>query len=201
SNDAQPSQGEQNYRVDFSELQRLHLRQLQYKLVQHAVAVRYDTESIGWTEHLRNYVQAVQDFTYMQQQSQQSPNPFHITIDTPNNRRILREAMSGVEDATEPLRWRPSLPDSSVETEDRRPLMWKIFLPRALVAALGTIFLFAPMWLIVLHKTRYTALITTTVFVVVFGLTMTWIQKNLREAISSTSAYAALMIVFVGLST
>jgi hypothetical protein len=146
-------------------------------------------------------VQAVQDFTYMQQQSQQSPNPFHITIDTPNNRRILREAMSGVEDATEPLRWRPSLPDSSVETEDRRPLTWKIFLPRALVAALGTIFLFAPMWLIVLHKTRYTALITTTVFVVVFGLTMTWIQKNLREAISSTSAYAALMIVFVGLST
>jgi hypothetical protein len=47
---------EQSYRINFSELQRLRLRQLQRKLVQHIVDLRYDaTEPSGWADDLRQY--------------------------------------------------------------------------------------------------------------------------------------------------
>lgn len=48
--------GEYSYRINFSELQRLYLRQLQHKLIQHAVDLRYNaSEPAGWTEDLREY--------------------------------------------------------------------------------------------------------------------------------------------------
>jgi hypothetical protein len=47
---------EQSYRINFSELQRLRLRQLQHNLIQHTVDLRYDAmEPAGWAEDLRQY--------------------------------------------------------------------------------------------------------------------------------------------------
>lgn len=47
---------EESYNIDLSELQRLRLRQLQHKLVYHAVDLRYDAmEPSGWAEDLRQY--------------------------------------------------------------------------------------------------------------------------------------------------
>jgi hypothetical protein len=44
------------YRIDFCELQRMHLRQLQHKLVQHVVNLRYNAaEPSGWADDLRKY--------------------------------------------------------------------------------------------------------------------------------------------------
>lgn len=56
---AQLGGSEQSYRINFSELQRLRLRQLQHKLVQHAIDLRYDAmEPSGWAEDLREYGKA-----------------------------------------------------------------------------------------------------------------------------------------------
>lgn len=47
---------EHSYRIDFAELQRIRLRQIQHKLVQHAISIRYDArEPPGWAEDLRQY--------------------------------------------------------------------------------------------------------------------------------------------------
>ncbi|SPO06119.1 uncharacterized protein DNG_08808 [Cephalotrichum gorgonifer] len=69
------------------------------------------------------------------------------------------------------------------------------------VAGLGGIFLIAPMWLMVLHRTLYTALVSTTVFVAVFGLVAALFLTSLMEVMSSTAAYAAVLVVIVGLTT
>lgn len=47
---------EYSYRIDFSELQRLNLRKLQHKLIQHAVDLRSNaSEPTRWAEDLRQY--------------------------------------------------------------------------------------------------------------------------------------------------
>jgi hypothetical protein len=47
---------EQGYRINLAELQRLRLRQLQRKLVQHVVDLRYDAaEPAHWANDLRDY--------------------------------------------------------------------------------------------------------------------------------------------------
>jgi hypothetical protein len=49
-------ESQQSYRINFCELQRLHLRQLQRKLVQHTVNLVYKTrEPSGWADDLRKY--------------------------------------------------------------------------------------------------------------------------------------------------
>jgi hypothetical protein len=75
------------------------------------------------------------------------------------------------------------------------------FCRRAGMAAFGGIFLIAPMWLITLHNTLYTGLVSTTVFVAVFGLIMAGTLDTYEAVVSNTAAYAAVLVVFVGLST
>ncbi len=56
SNNKPQENTEQSYRINLAELQRLRLRQLQRKLVQHAVDLRYDArEPDGWADNLRDY--------------------------------------------------------------------------------------------------------------------------------------------------
>lgn len=55
-NQKQLEKSQQSYRMNFSELQRLYLRQLQHKLVQHVVDLTYNArEPVGWAEDLRKY--------------------------------------------------------------------------------------------------------------------------------------------------
>lgn len=65
----------------------------------------------------------------------------------------------------------------------------------------GGIFLIAPMWLMALHNTLYTSLIATTVCVALFGLLMASVLEKPTDVMSSTAAYAAVLVVFVGLTT
>jgi hypothetical protein len=69
---------------------------------------------------------------------------------------------------------------------------------RLLTAAVGAVFLIGPMWLMVLHHTRYTSLISTSVFVGVFGMLMARSLEKPMEVLTSTAAYAAVLVVFVG---
>lgn len=51
---------EKSYRINFAELQRLRLRQLQHKLMQHAIDLRYDAmEPPEWAEDLRQYGKSI----------------------------------------------------------------------------------------------------------------------------------------------
>lgn len=56
----------------------------------------------------------------------------------------------------------------------------------------------APMWLMVLHNTLYTALVSTTVFVAVFGLVMAlWLDK-LMDVMSATAGVCGCAGCFCG---
>ena len=74
------------------------------------------------------------------------------------------------------------------------------FYKRLGIAAFGGVFLLAPMWLMVLHHTTYTSLISTTVCVALFGVIMAVYMETVSDVLASTAAYAALLVVFVGLN-
>lgn len=76
----------------------------------------------------------------------------------------------------------------------------KNFWERVGTAAVGGVFLVGPMWLIVLHNTLYTALVTTTVLVATFGFLMAWFLDRRMDVMASTAAYAAVLVVFLGLT-
>lgn len=79
--------------------------------------------------------------------------------------------------------------------------MFEKFLVRLSTAIIGGSFLIGPMWLMVLRPQVYTGLISTTAFVSVFGLLMTWLLDSPRSVLSTTAAYAAVLVVFVGTNT
>ncbi|ETS74498.1 hypothetical protein PFICI_14364 [Pestalotiopsis fici W106-1] len=200
------------YRINISELQRVHLRKLQHRLLQHAVDLRYGaTEPADWASDLRQYVQALQDHEYMGKFIWQSGDPFIITGERYIDRCMLDVAMKDLEnDKGSPRQSKPTRKweDSSVYpapiggTRDVNceTIFWEGFFQRMLLAILGGIFLVGPMWLMVLHNTLYTALITTTVCILIFGVLMALSLTKPMDVMASTAAYAAVLVVFVGLT-
>ena len=75
------------------------------------------------------------------------------------------------------------------------------FWDRLFLATVGAALLLGPMWLMVLHNTLYTGLIATTVCVAVFGLVVVFRLEKPMDVLSTTAAYAAVLVVFVGLTT
>lgn len=69
------------------------------------------------------------------------------------------------------------------------------------LASVGAALLLGPMWLMVLHNTLYTGLITTTVCVAVFGLVVVSRLDKPMDVLSATAAYAAVLVILVGLPT
>lgn len=76
------------------------------------------------------------------------------------------------------------------------------FLTRLAFSVIGGIFLVAPMWLMVLNNTKYTALVTTSVSVLLWGMATAWkLEGGPLAVLSTTAAYAAVLVVFVGTNT
>ncbi|KIW11618.1 hypothetical protein PV08_10920 [Exophiala spinifera] len=204
---------EESYRINLSELQRLRLRQLQHRLIQHAVDLRYNAlEPSGWAEDLRQYVQALQDYEYMGKYIWPPGDPFYVTGERFVDRCMLQVAMRGKENEADPLHWATSMgkwetagirpvPIGGTRDENYRQGWIRGLRQRVGMAGVGGIFLIVPMWLMVLHNTLYTALVSTTVFVVIFGLFMALVLDKLMDVMSGTAAYAAVLVVFVGLTT
>ncbi|KAJ6100371.1 hypothetical protein N7499_000001 [Penicillium canescens] len=202
----------QSYRINLSELQRLRLRQLQHKLVQHTIDLRYDAmEPSGWAEDLRLYVQALKDYDYMGNHILNAQDPFIVTGERLMDRLMLQVAMRDKENAADPLysaksivKWEtPDMhpkPIGGTRDENFRQAWVRGFRQRLGVAAVGGIFLIVPMWLMILRRTLYTALVSTTVFVAIFGLVMALFLDELKDVLSSTAAYSAVLVVFVGLT-
>lgn len=72
------------------------------------------------------------------------------------------------------------------------------FFKRLAFSLVGGVFLIAPMWLMVLHNTKYTALVATSVSVVLCGMVTAWKLEQPHTVLSTTAAYAAVLVVFVG---
>ena len=83
--------------------------------------------------------------------------------------------------------------NASAKKEARRSLWWKF---SGALAAGG--FLIGPMWVLVLHQELYVNLGVATGFVSVFGFLMVFFVNSLEGVFASTLAYAAVLMVFVG---
>lgn len=122
----------QSYRINFSELQRLRLRQLQHKLVKYTVDLRCNAvEPKGWAEDRREYgkldlncssyillsfyqcyymlVQARQNYDYMGKHIAQAQDLFMVSGERIIDRRMLETAMRNQEDEADPLYWANSV--------------------------------------------------------------------------------------------
>jgi hypothetical protein len=155
----------------------------------------------------------MQDYDYMNVCSQRATDPFLATGENFVDGRVLRRAMESVPKSFRktkfPLadsirQWKgneDSSPIGGTRNETIKASEFKSFQKRLWIAAFAGTFLLAPMWLMVLHHTLYTALVSTTVFVTVFGFIMAWSLEKESDVLSSTAVYAAVLVVFVGINT
>ncbi|KAF4339052.1 hypothetical protein FBEOM_7053 [Fusarium beomiforme] len=212
-NEKNPNELSKSYRINFAVLQRIQLKQLRVKLAKHAADLRFEAnEPQGWQETLKEYVQALQNYEYMERRSLQPEDPFYMSGEKYQDRKLLDTIIEDEAYRLEGQKVFPAIghwqkgPRGSKSVRDTRrdnyQRNWTVgFHQRLAVAAVGGIFLIAPMWLMVLHNTLYTALASTTVFVAVFGLMAATFFTSLMDVMSSTAAYAAVLVVFVGLIT
>jgi hypothetical protein len=152
-------------------------------------------------------VKAVQDYDYMVHSSKLPLDPFLVTGERNIDAFVIHSIMGDLQDS----KLDPILVDGPWETESNQPIggtrtqnvakNWiKGIKERIIMATLGGFFLVGPMWLMVLYNKPYTSLISTTVLVVVFGLMMVWFLERPMDVMSATAAYAAVLVVFVGLA-
>jgi hypothetical protein len=81
-----------------------------------------------------------------------------------------------------------------------RKTRMKAFWERMCVATIGGGLLLGPMWLMMLRDDLYTRLITTTACVAFLGMFGSfWLEKS-DQVLQITAAYAAVLVVFVGLT-
>ncbi|KAK8127292.1 hypothetical protein PG984_008400 [Apiospora sp. TS-2023a] len=206
-----PSDQNHSFRISLAELQRMQLRKLQCKLVKAVVDMRYhDDDSCNWAQDLKSFVEAIKDYDYMIKRSRSPRDPFLITGERKVDDHVIRKILGDSE-----------LPDDeSLETvgvpgpweEDSQPIggtrvanvaqsAWVDLKQRLAMAALGGALLVGPMWLMVKRNDLNTSLVSTTLFVVFFGLLMAAYLDKAKDVMSATAAYAAVLVVFVGLGT
>lgn len=80
----------------------------------------------------------------------------------------------------------------------RPQTMKRAFWSRLLGAGIGGAFLIAPMWLLALRRELDLHLGVTTVCVSGFGFLMAWVLDRLEAVFAATLAYAAVLMVCVG---
>lgn len=159
-------------------------------------------------------VQALKDYDYMSSRSKESVDPFLVTGERSVDHHVMSIAMGKFRDhfvsesnnfekfdSIGSWKGEEAIPIGGTRKENNKASEWKNFRKRLRMAVLGGVFLLTPMWLMVLHKTKYTALVSTTVFVALFGLIMAKFLEKEMDVLSVTAAYAAVLVVFVGLNT
>jgi hypothetical protein len=147
-------------------------------------------------------VQDLKDYDYMGKHVQLPQDPFYVTGERYVDRCMLQAAMKNEEDDGDPLlcketsrKWetaniRPE-PIGGTRDENYQQARIRGFRARVGVAAIDSIFLIVPIWLMVPHDTFYTVLVSTTVFVAVFGLVIAVFLEKLMDVLSTTTAYVA----------
>lgn len=146
-------------------------------------------------------VQGLQDYDYMDEFSQtRSIDPFHMSGQGKLDRIILDASLAGIEKRRMKMRdaqrWDKEIKAFIPSRSDSR---YKRLFSRIVLSAVGARFLIGPMWLMMLETGMYVALISTSAFVIVFGVMMACVLNVHIHVLSSTAAYAAVLVVFVGL--
>ena len=145
-------------------------------------------------------VQALQEYDYMEKRVTLPRDPFLVSGKRKVDRKLLDSELQDREgmELTPTFHWEREeyIPIGGIRRDIRRRRFWR----RVFVATVGAAFLIGPMWLMVLRNDVYTGLISTTAFVAAFGLMMASVLDKDIEVLSSTAAYAAVLVVFVGLN-
>ncbi|KAH6640125.1 hypothetical protein F5144DRAFT_86480 [Chaetomium tenue] len=224
-------QGEESFEVNLAEVQRMYLVQLRIRLARHIgqwaktgeLRVSWnrqhqknengdanDNEQMGaedcWEDDLHKYVQGLQDYDYMDKRNQQSSSdPFRMTGEKKLDRIILEAAIGEATQrqfrgrhARDVRKWDSHM---GAIVPSRTESRYRNLLSRLVVSAIGAGFLIGPMWLMILETGLYVALISTTVFVAIFGALAACFLDEHIHVLSSTAAYAAVLVVFVGLTS
>ncbi|KAH9907736.1 hypothetical protein F4778DRAFT_445296 [Xylariomycetidae sp. FL2044] len=209
-----PQPQNETFRIHLVELQRIRLRKLQCRLVKHTLYMRENgTDSAHWETDLQDYTRAYQDYEYMIQCSRMPRDPFHVTGERKTDAYVIDTTLQKMNihlehkdlPAHEPIMVRGPWEEDWLPIGGPRDLnlawAWKAgFKKRIVTAAMGGLFLIGPMWLMVLRNGLYTNLLAATVFVSAFGVLMAWQVDQPKEVMSNTAAYAAVLVVFVGLT-
>ena len=150
---------------------------------------------------------AIQDYEYMKQSSRQPRDPFLITAERYVDNYILSSLVQrphvAAQDVISSEPWEPetaSTPIGGTRHETNKETARRAFLERLAIAVVAGLFLVGPMWLMVLHNTMWTSLVATSVLVFVFGVMAAYRVEDTEKVLASTAAYAAVLVVFVGLS-
>ena len=71
---------------------------------------------------------------------------------------------------------------------------------RIRIALFGGVVVVVPMYIMTLHRTLLTTLLTTSLFVLAIGLVLVWSMDSAKpgDILTATAAYAAVLGVFVG---
>ncbi|KAF2117947.1 hypothetical protein BDV96DRAFT_597807 [Lophiotrema nucula] len=85
--------------------------------------------------------------------------------------------------------------NDNIKSLSRHAFWWKLG-----AAIVGAGFLVGPMWLLALKQRLYLQLEVTTGFVFGFGLILAYFVDKIDQVFAGTLAYAAVLMVFVGLS-
>ncbi|KAK4442608.1 hypothetical protein QBC34DRAFT_418444 [Podospora aff. communis PSN243] len=212
--------GKTSFEVNLAEVQRMYLVQLRIKLAHHisrweksgggltgslSSKGKIDANEGSWEEDLHRYVQGLQDYDYMDKCSQTSRiDPFRMSGESKLDRIILDTSLGNLNAEERGLtmktrdvrRWDKNMRAIIPSRTDNR---YKRLFSRVVVSAVGAGFLIGPMWLMMLKTGLYVALISTSAFVAVFGVMMACVLDEHIHVLSSTAAYAAVLVVFVGL--
>lgn len=155
-------------------------------------------------------VQAAKDHDYMLDYSKKPRDVFVATGEREVDRLVttsiieadphhfldLDKVKTPSREPWEPKGKRRPIPDTRPSVLRRTGI--QDFAHRILLAVVGGALLVGPMWLMVLHNSLYTGLVTTTVCVGIFGLFTSLALDKPLDVLSSTAAYAAVLVVFVG---
>ncbi|KAK7928398.1 hypothetical protein PG985_005396 [Apiospora marii] len=206
-----PSDQGHSWRISLAELQRMQLRKLQCKLVRAVVDMRYhDHDPPNWAQDLKSFVEAIKDYDYIVKRSKSPRDPFLVTGERKIDDYVMRTILDDSEEFDDkpletigvPAPWEEdSQPIGGTRLANVAQSALVDLKQRLAMAALGGALLVGPMWLMVKRNDLNTSLMSTTLFVVFFGLLMAAYLDKAKDVMSATAAYAAVLVVFVGLGT
>ena len=156
-------------------------------------------------------VRALRDLKYMLEAPSQNPKVakylhdlLSLNASNANDLAILMDA-NLVKECPSQLKPRINVSDfigegGCKDREFTRERKLEALLNRIRMALFGGVVVVAPMLIMTLHPTLLTTLLTTSLFVLAVGLVLAWSMEDgqLKDILTATAAYAAILVVFVG---
>ncbi|TFB02586.1 hypothetical protein CCMA1212_005344, partial [Trichoderma ghanense] len=208
-------------RLSLAALNRMRMRRLQMKLAKRIMRMHYFKEMTeDWETLLVQYITATRDNDYIRACVDRGlHDPFLIRSERKVDAAILIAELSQIP----PDKWETHLSLQSengikkfnfvppveqeptaiggTRTEMTRKQWTEDFLRRVVLSVVGGAFLVVPMWLMIKLNSQTASLITTTVCVFGSGIAAAYALDNAIAVVSTTAAYAAVLVVFVGTSS